>query len=394
MRSAVGRRGRTSPIVILLLSGILVAFVVLIVVLLTQRDGGGGDKEDRGKTEPRPTSVVAEGQKVERTELPKPPKSPQPISDPNRIKETLKQGKTYAVVLKAGLDARVEDKAWGFKEVVSLAYAAEMAIDRTIESNDGKRIVELRHFVTSRNTKILCNVEQVTIDLGGPGNLLLGALDYLVPGTTETLAVATPIAEAILGTGAQQTAQSEATKAVAHVDTLSGKKVRITYADGVGVEAIEPVGCTLSAEERDFVFNNALLSDCYILPDVKLRPGATWAVDGSQLGGFLDPSLRGATTGEVIIARAEDDLEGGKQYATLQVQSGTVSVDRSDAATRRVGSFTPRGTLRFCITDGYVDRSTLVGRFDIEEVSQDHILFETRFESRPTLKVEYACTLR
>ena len=45
-------------------------------------------------------------------------------NDPNRIKETLQQGKTYAVVLKAGLESQVEDKAWGFRKVVSLAYYA------------------------------------------------------------------------------------------------------------------------------------------------------------------------------------------------------------------------------------------------------------------------------
>jgi hypothetical protein len=234
---AAGRPGQTSPIVVLL-AGILVALVVLILVLVTQRSGNGSRPESPGSSGARPAPVIAEGQKVEHSELPRLPKSPKPIGDPNRIKETLQAGKTYAVVLKAGLDARVEDQAWGVKELVSLAYATEMAIDQTIESYDGRRIVELHHFVTSRNTKILCDVEDVSINLGTAGTLLLGGLDSLVPGTTETVALATPIAEAILSYGAQQAAQSQVTKAVAHVDTLSSKLVLITYADGGGRDCV------------------------------------------------------------------------------------------------------------------------------------------------------------
>lgn len=78
--------------------------------------------------------------------------------------------------------------------------------------------------------------------------------------------------------------------------------MRITFVNGVGVEAIEPVGCTLTAEERDFVFGTAILSDCSILPDVKAKPGESWSVDGQELAGLLDPSLRGRPSGRVVVA--------------------------------------------------------------------------------------------
>ena len=50
--------------------------------------------------------------------------------------------------------------------------------------------------------------------------------------------------------------------------------------------------------------------------------------------------------------------------------------------------------MRFSLTGGYVDRAALTGRFVLESVSTDHILFETTFRSRPTLRVDYACTIR
>jgi len=137
-RRTDGRHGGTNPVVVLL-AGILAALVVLIGVLVTQKGGigSGPSGPPRDRSEP----VVADGQTVRRSELSNPPHTPKPVGDPERIKETLRPGKTYHVVLKAGLVSRVEDKAWGLKEVVSLAYATEMAFDRTIEVNDGKAIV-------------------------------------------------------------------------------------------------------------------------------------------------------------------------------------------------------------------------------------------------------------
>jgi hypothetical protein len=123
------RWGGTSPIVIVLLTGILLALVILIALLVTQK-GQESSPTTSASPEKTPALAVPDGQKVTRPELPTPPKSPRSIGDPDRIREILQEGKTYSVVLKAGLDAQVEDKAWGIKEVVSLAYAAEMAIDR------------------------------------------------------------------------------------------------------------------------------------------------------------------------------------------------------------------------------------------------------------------------
>ena len=296
-------------------------------------------------------------------------------------------------MLKEGLNARAEDKAWWRKEVINLSYVAELQVDRTVEQNDGKRVVELRHFVTSRNVKLLCDVEDAAIDLGAPGVLLLGALAYLQPEAGVVVTAAKPVADAILRHGAQKVARDAAAKAVAHVDTLSGKKVRITYVDGFGVESIEPVGCTLTQDELDFVAGTAVLSDCYIW-DMKKAAGERWKVDGAQLSGLIDPSLRGATDGEIGLIRDADGQEDGRKFATLRIEGGSLTINSSDASTRRIGSFTPRGTLRYSLADKVVEHAKLVGRFDVEEVSTDHVLFETSFKTRPTLTIEYACSVR
>lgn len=60
----------------------------------------------------------------------------------------------------------------------------------------------------------------------------------------------------------------------------------------------------------------------------------------------------------------------------------------------RVGSFDPRGTLRFNITEGYIESAELNGELAVETVSKDHILFEARFRTRPRMQVIYSCQLQ
>ena len=225
--------------------------------------------------------------------------------------------------------------------------------------------------------------------------MILGAIDWLVePGTGEAVLSAKPIAEAILGRAAQAVANSNA-KAFGQVDSLSGKKVRITFVDGVGVQTIEPIGCSLTASERDFVSNTAALSDYHTMPDVNIEPGKKWTVDGSEFSGFFDPSMRGVPQGEVVIAREDNHEENGKRYAKLGIQPGShVEIDSSDASTHRIGSFTPGGTLQYNITDGYVETAHLIGNMQIEQLSQDHILFEASFRTRPKLEISYSCKIR
>ena len=374
---------------IVLLSLILFTLIVLVIVVVA----GRRDTDDHGRPTADPhgagnTPAVGDGQTVRRTELGNVPKSPKPIGDPNRIKDTLQAGKTYRVVVKGGFDARVEDKDWGIKEVISLGYAVEMAVRRKIESNDGHRIVELRTFETCRNVKILSKVESVSIELGLPGTLLLGAVAELNPGAAEAVVQIKSVAESVLKGGAQSLADDAAAKAFARVETISGKTVRITYVDGVGVNDITPIDCSLDADERDWVFDTATLSDCYILPDIKLAAGATWTVDRAQFAGFVDPSLPRSRPGKSLSSertmcrQARSKLRSWASNAdtwtwTIQIRPRSVS-----------GVSRLRGTMRYNLTDGYVEQSELSGDLRIETVSKNHILFEARFRTEPKMHLK------
>lgn len=392
--TARNRRGQTSPVVVTLLAGILIALTVLIVLFVNQRPRQTSESSENETTSTPDSDVVGDGEIVGPEPKPNPPPKPEPIGDPDRIRETAQAGKTYRSVVKAGFSARVEDKDWGVRQVTNLAFASELVVNRTIESNDGRKIVELRHFEQARTAKLLCEVEELTIDLGLPGVLILGVLDAYAPGSAETVLLAQPLAEALLASGSQALADDQASKAFAHVDSLEGKKVRITFVDGVGVESIQPVGCSLSEDERDFVFNTSVLSDYWIMPDLTIPVGGRWSVDGSHFIGFFDPSWRGTPTGTVTIVRDPDSAADEGRRAALRVERGVISLQASDKARRRVGSFEPRGHMRYSLNDGFVEIANMEGYLKIEEVSKDHLLFEAVFRTQPKLEIVYSCELR
>jgi hypothetical protein len=323
-----------------------------------------------------------------------PPPPPKRIGNPERIREVLQVGKTYESTLKVGLQASVLDADWGVRKTVTLNYVVENRTRRKVERNDGQTIVVLFHVVESRVVKLLSEVD-ISFDLGQPGIRLLAALDgWLTAGQGTAVAIAVaPLAEMILNEAGQAAVEQTVSKAVGMIDSLEGKKVRITYVDGEGVKSVEPVACSLDEAERDYLKGLALLSDCYILPDVQSKPGSFWDVEAAALVDLLPPTWRGRPSGVVTITRGQDFREKGKTFASLEMSRGTFRVNASDNSRRRLGDVTPRGKLSYNIDDGYVQSATLTATGRLEDVSTDHLLFETRFQSSPKLEIRYLCTI-
>ena len=87
-----------------------------------------------------------------------PPRSPESVDDPDRIEETLREGKTDEVVLKDGLDARVGDKAWGVKrghQPGRCRRDADRPLHREARRQSGRRAAALRE-VAERQTGVRC----------------------------------------------------------------------------------------------------------------------------------------------------------------------------------------------------------------------------------------------
>ena len=389
------RRGATDLVTKILLAGILVVLGILVGVLIW-RGGGGQEGTQSGGTGSgtgQDTPVVQAGQKVERP--PQAPPPPPTIGRPDRIRDVLQEGKTYEVITTADLTAPVRDKDWGIETIVNLAYRAEVCIHRKIEKNDGRQVVELRHIQSARMLKATSTVH-IDCLWARPAIMVLGFLEPLVGGTGKVTVISAAVLDRIftVGTWAAQAALNEQnTKVKAMIDSLSGKTVRITYEDGRGVVALEPVGCSLTAEERDFLFASAVATDAFLMPDEESKPGDQWEVDGGAFVDFLPPSWRGATSGKVWIRRERDFEENGQKYALLRCSSGTLRVDATDQSRARLGTLTPRGELKYNITKGHIESAVLTAEASVTEASRDHLLFEARFETQPKFQSTYSCRM-
>jgi hypothetical protein len=397
----------TSPLVRYLLgaSGILLLMLIAFLVGFGMRkpdgkniDAGNGSKAASGSISP--------GKTVERSELPSPPPPPRKVGNPDRVRSNLQPGKTYLTHSKGTLHVRGEDRDWGFGTVVTINYAFEAKIDREIESNDGTTIVELRHFREIRSVKVDTRLENLRIDLGDGGDVLFAGLLALSAFQPEAGQVAElvkridglslrPALQALRWAGISPEKLSgldqATTRMITQVSALSGKKVRLTFIDGKGVIKVEAVQGEMTPQERDFHLASSLLSDSLIIPDMEIKEGIRWTVDGSNFANLIDPNLLARTAGEVTLERDPDHRVAGRTCRHLRVVEGRIRIDDSDQREGRIGHFDPQGSLYFSPEDQVIIKATLSGKAKLERFSKDHLLFEARMRRQPDLEVRYTC---
>ena len=249
-----------------------------------------------------------------------PGERPTPLADRARDARSPRVGASYLDQIKGGFTCPatyIEHR--GKERGVRLAHAFETIEHRTIESNDGHRVVELRHFERVWALTLLCNAEPPALDLGRPGEPLLDALQGYEPHVGTRRLAPGPVAEAILRNPDQAVAADATTVALWHGDALSGKTVRITYVKGVGVESIEPVGCSLPLPDCDYLLRLPFLGQDDLLAGQRGRNG-TWTVDAAQLAGLTLPSLRTIPEASMVVDHAGDLRQGGTQRAKLRIR--------------------------------------------------------------------------
>jgi hypothetical protein len=372
--------------VLLLLGTIICALLLFIgfLIMVQKPSEKGSGKE--------PRIVAGPGQTVKREEVPRPAKPPQPV-DSERVSSALKVGKTYEMVIKGTTESEGTSKSWGTKTVVYIQWVFECAVDRIVEINDGNKIVEIRNFKTVRSVRVDSKIKDISFDFGLPGDLILGFLSTFDPNSFLLFETVAPFAKELSKTLVQSQLDENA-KVLGSVDSLTGKKVRITFENAKGVTQIEPINCSLRDDERDFLMATAVLGDCFIMPDLKGKVGSKWNVAGQNLAGLIDPSLRGQTEGSVTIERMEDSKSEGRSLAILKITEGFIKIDSTTPENYNIGRFVPRGTMVFDLDDQFVRSADLTGDISIENCSRDHILFETRFDAKPKLKINYSCKMK
>jgi hypothetical protein len=329
--------------------------------------------------------------------IPPPPK----VNEPARVRESLKPGKTYVSNAKGTVAFRGTDKAWGIQYVITINYGFESQIERAIESNDGRTIVEVRHFRDIRSVKLEGALEDLRIDLGNEFDGFLLGLQVFNPKAAGVMQLLQGVdrkqvfnALRWIGVSPEKlVGLDEKLKAFAQVDRLTGKSVRLTYVDGAGVVNIENVTGTLTSKEEAFVRTSVLVADSLIFPNEKVKPGERWTVSGRTLGDMIDPGLRAKTGGEFIVQRAPDETVKGRNCAQLKIVAGRIQFDDSNPGEGHVGHFDPEGKLDFSLEDKIVIYGKARGSAVFEQFSKNHLLFETRSSQNPVLDLVYTCVV-
>jgi hypothetical protein len=382
---------KSNHLLIALMVSILVAVLALIAVVVSSGPGvppiPDPDKDKTTDRDHRPTPPHGE--------RPKPPEKP--INDPALIRQSAQEGKTYDIILKLGAEGEGTAEDWGVRQACGIVFYSEAHIVRTIEKNDGKRIVELRRIASCKQTKLHAKVKNVRINMGLPGVLLLGAIEETIPGTTSAVEFLQPFVEKLLASASQSGIDEKVANLQKRVDSLSGKTVRIEYVDGVGVTDLTPVGCDLDESERDFLMRTALLSDCYLFPDHAVKVGDHWPVKASQLAGYFDPSLRACPAGDITILRASDSrTKDNRITANLQMPPSTIVLDNSTPQRASVGRFTTTedSTIHFDLDNSYVTDAELKGTIYLSDESKDHFYFKESFSFEPTVTIQYWCGMK
>jgi hypothetical protein len=296
-------------------------------------------------------------------------------------------GQTYEVLVKGGLTGRLPDKAYGPMRRGYLAYMFEMRYQRWIESNDGYRIVERRTYGSVRMAKILSPVD-MSLELGPPDALPLDDLACPEPGTGIAVAAVCPVAEAMLGGGAKAVADEPTSRGFLEQDLLSGKSVRLTYIDGVGVSSLEPLGWTLTKPVAAHLFSQTILPPPLPTSDPLGRELVDFAVLPAQFTAFLDPTRFLLDQHEIAIRSVAGINESGVGYE-LSLRPWDRDANGYAGPEDRSRAVIPLGRLQYDPDRKIVIRALIEWPLYALHLSDDRLCFEGDYQKPPVLTVQY-----
>lgn len=313
------------------------------------------------------------------------------INDPERIRSLLPAGKTELLHTKGGFVGTMapSDDHWRDRKL-QFACVFESLVRRTIESNDGVCIVELRRLESVRIARLFGETKSWQLVLGPPSQVVLRNFPLTSQVGTERV-LADRLADAILDGGADALRSAASSAAYLQVDSLSGKTVRITYVDGKGVVSVEPVGCTLSEADRRFLAQTSMVADAHLVPSIQ-TDGQSARLAAGHLDFLFDPSLRqifhgGAEVRYCIIDASREALETRVRLVSAAFQS---EPDQAGTA---------EGTLNYGANDGRIRSAFLEVPFTMLSFQSrpasclDEAVMPPVFDSDcpPAVQLAYSC---
>lgn len=336
-----------------------------------------------------------------------------PINSPKVLQNLREEGKSYKCSVLGKVEGKAYKKDWGIAGTSHFVYTYGFTSVGKIIKNDGMTIVEERSFDNVVDEVMVSDVElgfELPATEIGVG---VGVLSTLFGTPVDPVDVAVPI-QMLNEVRVPVTAEKLEALAKYLPDSLDvnklkgklqmfthekgglllmGKTVRITFVDGQGIKKIEPVNCTLSADEVDAIKRSNYVMDHYLMPDREVRVGEQWSVPADVFSGLLDTHIKGKVTGSVQIERGADFRNaGGKLNYRLKLADGKIEFRTTEGGNAITGKLSNiRGISIMPHDNGVVTSASLIGFAEYSQLSQDHLLFEAKMTVQPRFEVKYDC---
>jgi hypothetical protein len=382
---------------VLLIIGLLVVGALWVREIRTARVSGTTDLTQESNVLLKAHGTHVTRAKFNALELVSPCEGATLLEDPERMKALLPAGSTFDVLVKGGFVARRANLLHGGPRRNHVAYAFEMSYRREIESNDGHQIVETRSFGPVRMAKILSTADDMQLDLGAPDQRLFDGIIFPESAAGMTAGPLALVAQAMLRPGHDMALTCDTDLAMLENDPLSGKTVRLTYVNGLGVQSVEGLGWSLTGVQLAFLFCQNVLPE-----GVSSRheaDGTIFAkVDARRLIAFCDPSRPPCDDFSVFLESTVSSDGTVSGCRVLRIPDDVLYAEEDAiplTSAQMLAAATRMGEIHYDSSGTYVASATLQWHFLDLETYCDRLLFELAkrdFLDYPTFTVHYHCT--
>ena len=178
---------------------------------------------------------------------------PKRIEEPGLLLAAFPAGRAFDVMIRGELSAILDDLDDSRRRREHVLQAVEMKYRRTIESNDGYRVVERRDFETVRRAKLLVPVGAGQVSSCPFATWSLDEVPF--PSSAEGIYIvpAQQLATSLLRPEACRFVERVGGRGFLEEDDLSGRSIRLTHVDGVGIESLETLGWHANREQLQYL---------------------------------------------------------------------------------------------------------------------------------------------
>lgn len=333
-----------------------------------------------------PTPQISANKRIE---VPSPQEAERPaLINEEQLLNAYPQGRSVRGVSNVLITGQGSNRDWGLQGHCSFRYLAKVAVEATVEANDGRELTFLVHYpevsqslVVSRKSLELADFEMPVLSMvfGNYERLLKHIPIYLIIRDTISLAqiVDPRLKRTLTWLVDQHNLQpGDEFELQAKLAKLSGRSFRISYRAGLGVTWIEDKDSGLFTQDEliRIAYSSSLLMDQYLVPTADKQVGDEWTVRVQDVASLLSLDGMARTSGTLHLRREESPEN--RQLWSLGVRGGDVDVEFAADGIEQEGHADIRsGFIHYAIDRQVVRDAKLTLEATTLWRTTDHLLF-------------------